>query len=144
VKTLAAPGRALIQQFEKLRLASYPDERGVWTIGWGHTGRNVLPGQTCSREQADIWFTEDTETAVKAVNRTVTAPVTQNKFDALVSFTFNAGQGAEQHSTLLGYVNAENYTAAAEEFGRWVHSGGHISNGLVERRKAEKALFLQA
>jgi lysozyme len=143
MNSLGDAGRKLIQQFEKLCCRAYQDERGIWTIGWGHTGRDVIPGLVCTPEQAGIWFTQDTQTAVNAVNRSVSAPLTQNQFDALVSFTFNVGQGAEEHSTLCRLVNAERYSAAAAEFDKWIYSGGHVSAGLVDRRAAEKALFLQ-
>ena len=36
---ISANGIKLIQQFEGLRLKAYQDAVGVWTIGYGHTGR---------------------------------------------------------------------------------------------------------
>ena len=143
MKSLGDAGRRLIQSYEQLRLKAYLDEKGVPTIGWGHTGPEVSLGLTCTPQQAGDWFVQDTQTAVNAVNRSVSAPLTQNQFDALVSFTFNVGQGNEGHSTLCRLVNAERYAAAADEFDKWVYSGGHVSAGLVDRRHAEKALFLQ-
>lgn len=141
---LGDAGTALIQSFEKLDLCAYPDQGGVYTIGWGHTGPDVKPGDICTVAQADAWFVEDTQTAVDAVNRTVTIPLSQNQFDALVAFTFNVGQGSEAHSTLLRLVNASNFAGAANEFPKWDHVNGVVSAGLTRRRAAEQALFLTA
>lgn len=134
----------MIQSFEKCVLTAYADQGGVWTIGWGHTGPEAFAGATCTQSQADTWFQHDTAKAVAAVNATVTRPINQNEFDALVAFTFNAGVTAEAHSTLLRYVDAGNMSAAAAEFPKWNHVNGVVSNGLARRRAAEQALFLEA
>lgn len=142
MKQLGASGRLLIQSFEKLALTAYKDGGGVWTIGWGHTGPRVVEGLTCTIAQADAWFEEDVAFAVRAVNAGVHAPIDQDQFDALVAFTFNVGVGAEGHSTLLKLVNASRFASAAEEFLKWDHIDGVVSDGLLRRRTAEQALFL--
>lgn len=146
---LGAKGEALIKSFEKLRLESYPDSRGRWTIGYGHTGwysRGVPvgPGQTCTPEQAEQWFLNDTGWACTDVMRDVDVALTQNQFDALVSFTFNAGGTALAHSTLLRDLNEGRPEDAANEFLKWDYVRGTESEGLENRRKAERALFLEA
>jgi lysozyme len=138
---LGAAGIALIQSFESCRLTAYRDPRGIWTIGWGHTPAS--PGQTCTQAQADAWFLADTAAACGAVNRNVDIAMTQNQFDALVSFTYNVGGGAFAGSTLLRFVNQHCLSAAADEFLRWDHTDGVTSPGLQRRRTAERALFLQ-
>ncbi len=139
---LGAAGISLIQGFETLRLMSYQDQHGVWTIGWGHTGPDIGPGQTCTASQADSWFLADTAFACQAISETVTVPLSQNQFDALVSFTFNVGVGSEAHSTLLRLLNAGDYTGAADQFLVWNHINGTVSAGLTRRRQAEQQLFL--
>jgi lysozyme len=52
------------------------------------------------------------------------------------------GAGALNQSTLLRELNIGNYTAAANEFPRWVNAGGQRLPGLVRRRAAERELFL--
>jgi lysozyme len=138
---LGPKGTALIKSFEDCKLAAYQDQRGIWTLGWGHT-LGVVPYQTCSQEDADIWFVQDVQTAVNAVSRTTDVPLTQEQFDALVSLTFNIGQGSEAHSTLLALVNQRNFAAAADQFLVWNHTNGVVNAGLTRRRKAERALFL--
>jgi lysozyme len=139
---LGPRGEALIKGFETLRLAAYPDEKGIWTIAYGHT-RGVIEGMTCTMEEAEQWFIEDSAEDVDTVNRTVVGrTLTQCQFDALVSFTFNVGRGAEAHSTLIARVNAGDDADAANEILRWDHAGDHVSAGLDVRRHAERALYL--
>lgn len=78
----------------------------------------------------------------RAVERLITAPLNQNQFDALVSFSFNLGSGSLQNSTLRRRVNRSEYERAADEFPRWVFAGGRKLKGLVRRRYAERELFL--
>lgn len=139
---LGAAGRTLIQGFETCRLYAYQDPRGIWTIGWGHTGPGVVEYLTCTQAEADEWFSQDVEYAVNVINRTVCVGLTQNQFDALVSFTFNVGVGSEEHSTLLVFVNGGNFQGAADQFLRWNHVNGIVNSGLTRRRTAERELFL--
>lgn len=139
---LGPKGTALIQSFEAFRDEAYQDQRGIWTCGFGHTGPDVIEGTTCTPYQASKWFDQDTQSACKAVLRTVDVPVNQSQFDALASFTFNVGSGSEAHSTLVRVLNAGNYMMAAEQFLRWNKVNGVVNAGLTRRREAERALFL--
>jgi len=135
-------GRALIQTFESCRLTAYPDSANVWTIGWGTTrypdGRRVAKGDTCTQEQADAWFWHDLRRFEDDVDALTTDRVTPRQFDALVSFTYNVGQGHYRSSTLRKKVNANpNDPAIRAEFTKWVYSGGKKVKGLLRRRIAE-------
>ena len=66
----------------------------------------------------------------------------QGAFDACVSFSFNAGLGNFQRSTIRMKINREEWEEAAEAFMAWTKGGGKVLPGLVKRRQAEKALFL--
>lgn len=142
MKTSVA-GLALIEQFEGLRLASYQDGAGIWTIGYGHTV-DVFKGDTCTAEQAAEWLIEDVVEAEDLVNSLVNVPMTQNQFDALVSFTFNLGGKAFANSTLLRVLNAGSYALVGSQFLRWDDVAGKPSPGLLRRREAERELFVQA
>lgn len=137
-------GVALIQEFEGCVLHAYPDPGSggaPWTIGYGHTA-GVRPGDTCTREQALAWLREDLQWAEGAVNHLVTVPLAQHEFDALVSFTFNLGQGALAQSTLLRLLNACTvHSVVAQQFDRWINGPGGPMPGLVRRRAAERAMF---
>jgi lysozyme len=142
MNTLGSAGEALIKSFETLKLAAYLDQRGRWTIGWGHTGPGVIENLTCTPEEAEAWFQDDTQAAVNGVDTSITTNVTQNQFDALVSFTFNVGVGAEGHSTMAKLINARDFAGAAAQFPLWDHVDGVPNAGLLRRRQAEQALFL--
>ena len=137
---LSDSGVDLIKNFEGLRLSAYQDSAGVWTIGYGHTG-GVKPGDRISQGQAEALLRKDTGWAQDAVRQQVHVPLTQDQFNALTSFTFNLGAGALQSSTLLSKLNAGDYAGAQAEFGRFVHAGGRVLQGLVRRRAAEADLF---
>ena len=136
-------GIALIEQFEGLRLAAYQDGAGIWSIGVGHTDR-VKEGDTCTSAQADEWLQQDIEQAERAVNTLVKIPLNQNQFDALVSFTYNLGWASLEESTLLRLLNAGATQLAAAEFPKWDDVAGKVSEGLLKRRMAERALFMEA
>lgn len=134
-------GEGLIKSFEKLKLSSYLDERGTATIGWGHT-QGVVLGQTCTEVQAEEWFKEDTAAACLAVTDLAQVPISQNQFDALVSFVYNVGVTAFAHSTLLfGLNHGWSVTEVASQFLKWDYAGKKESQGLENRRRAEAKLF---
>lgn len=132
-------------------LESYLCPARVWTLGWGHT-KGVRMGQHATLAQCEQWLLDDVADAEKAVNELVGVPLTQNQFDALVSFVFNVGRGRPlghrlgaagfEGSTLLGILNARDYDGAAKQFKRWNKGGGAVLNGLVARRADEEALFM--
>lgn len=133
-------GLHLTESFEQCRLMPYRDSAGIWTNGWGNT-HGVVPGQAITQEKADADLLANVQNAVNAVNRLVTGTVTQHQFDALVDFTFNAGEGNFASSTLLRDINAGRMRLAAMEFQRWDMAGGAHLAGLARRRAAETALF---
>lgn len=139
-------GLDLIKRFEGLRLEAYQDAVGVWTIGYGHT-RTVRPGQTISEAEAEDLLRQDLDTFEEAVSRLVKVPLNENEFSALVSLTFNIGEGAFGRSTALKRLNAGDRKGAADamEWFNKVRQGGQFVElrGLTRRRAAEKALFLK-
>lgn len=140
-------GVDLICNFEGLRLKAYDDGVGVWTIGYGTTkypnGIRVKKGDTCTLEQAKAYMQNDLKSFEQTVNNTVKVPLNQNQFDALVSLAYNIGSTAFKNSTLVKRLNEGNYNAAANQFDLWVNAGGKRMQGLVNRRAAERTLFLK-
>jgi len=135
-------GIALIQEFEGLRLASYRDPVGVWTVGYGHT-KTARPGQRISIEQAEQLLRDDLAVFEACVRRAVLVELNQNEADALISLAFNVGCGAVARSTLVRKINAGDRKGAADEFLRWDKAGGKRLQGLARRRRAERELFLR-
>lgn len=134
-------GLALMKSFEGLRLSAYQDVAGVWTIGYGHTGADVHAGQIITDFVAEALLRTDVAPCVTCVNTAAKVQLTQNQFDALVDFAYNAGRGNLLKSTLLQKVNLGDFAGAAAQFGLWVYAGGQQQPGLVRRRAAEAALF---
>lgn len=140
MKTSSA-GRALIEKYEGLKLRSYQDGAGVWTIGYGHT-HDVHIGQYETQAQADADLCKDIADAEAAVARLVMPVLLQCEFDALVSFTYNEGQGRLASSTLLKELNTGYFDEAAAEFLKWDIIDGKKSTGLDARRADERRMFL--
>ena len=150
---LSEKGEKLIKSFEGLRLAAYRDVAGVWTIGYGstryHDGRTVRPGDKLQSDvQATALFTNTLGQYEAAVNNYVKVQLTQNQFDALVSFTYNEGTCALKESTLLKKLNQKDYQGASDQFLLWnkitdPHTGHKVEcDTLTSRRFAERKLFL--
>lgn len=141
---LSQAGKDLILSFESLRLKSYQDTDGVWTIGVGAIGPGIGPTTVWTKEQALDRFDKDIARFSTGVQSQLgTLPVTQNQFDALVCFAFNVGLEAFRTSTLLKKLRAGDIIGAADQFPRWNKDGGRVIKGLVRRRDAERTLFLK-
>ena len=133
---------ALIKEFEGCRLTAYRDVRGIWTIGWGHTG-HVQPGQCIDQATADDWLSADLETASNPLQ--ALGELTQMEFDALAGFIYNVGVARFLGSTLRRKLLAGDFKGAAAEFDKWIFAlvnGVMVEEpGLIRRRSAERALF---
>ena len=133
-------GVNLIKSFEGCRTVAYQDAVGVWTIGYGHT-IDVKEGMTITQHQCDVMLEVDIETYENYVNEQVNVSLTQNQFDALVSWVYNLGPTNFRKSTMLKVLNAGKYEEVPFQMKRWVHANGKILKGLVLRREAEAELF---
>lgn len=145
---LSPAGEKFIESFEGFSLTPYLDQRGIPTVGWGHTGKDVVMGQPWTLEHCQMAFENDVVGAEHAVNIGVSEALSQNQFDALVDFAFNEGIGSFLGSTLRKYVNSGQIDAAASQILLWdkTHINGVLTEvaGLKRRREAEHALFLTA
>jgi lysozyme len=114
------------------------------TIGHGHTnhhGRLFKVGEVWTKEECDDAFLEDMIGFEDAVKRLVTVKLQPYQFDALVSFTYNCGEGNLKKSTLLKKVNDGDFEGAALEFHKWNKANGKALAGLTRRRASESLLF---
>jgi lysozyme len=130
----------LEKQFEGGRLTAYQDIAGVWTIGYGHTGKDVYEGLTWTQAQADEALDHDIQ-AAQALLLMYSPTVTGGTLDALTDFVFNLGIGNYRTSSLCKAVNAENWSVVKSELLQWTHSNGVVVPGLLRRREAEAALI---
>lgn len=153
---LSQTGIDMIQFFEGLELKAYLCSAGKPTIGYGHTGPDVKLGMVITKQRADELFRQDIKKFEKEVASLLQVPVTQNQFDALVSFAFNVGSDIDADtiaeglgdSTLLKLVNRKDWEGAAKEFLKWNKARNPKTKklepvaGLTKRRRAEHLLFL--
>lgn len=147
----------MIKHHEGVRQKWYLCPAKVITQGVGHV---LYPEQTklpvnkrheiqIKPEDDRIWSMEEVEEVLRKDLRRFEAGVlrlcpmglTQPRFDALVSFSFNVGLGNLQRSTLRMKHNREDYEGAAKEFLKWSRAGGKILPGLVRRRNDESILY---
>lgn len=141
-------GLGLIKAFEQFRGKPYlPTVHDVWTIGWGTTvyptGAHVSQQDPAINEETGtVYLRHDIQGCENDIAAHVKVPLTQNQFDALVSFIYNVGSTAFDNSTLLKLLNNGQYATAAEQFLRWNRQGGKVLRGLTRRRQAEHDLFL--
>ena len=133
-------GIDLIKHFEGCELKAYKCPAGVWTIGYGHT-KGVEPGDEWSEDHANHMLEVELEEYEGYVSKYVTAPLGQNQFDALVSWTYNLGGGNLSASTMLKVLNAGEYEEVPNQMLRWNKAGGKVLEGLTRRRQAEGDMF---
>lgn len=164
---LSETGANLMHQYEGYRTKPYLCPAHIWTIGYGHVlyqDQIRLPvvrvngytglirkeyalkpedNRVWTKEEIEKLFADDIASFERGVLRL--APTVfgrQGAFDACVSFSFNAGLGNFQRSTIRMKTNRREWKDASEAFMAWTKGGGKELPGLVKRRKAEKALFL--
>ncbi len=160
-------GEHLMHFFEGYRNKPYRCSAAIWTVGWGHAmyadqlslpnvrkeGYTGLTRGDYQLKEGDnrVWSKEELVELFKVDINSFERGVLrlspnlaghQSKFDAVVSFAYNAGLGNYQRSTIRMKVNRGDWESAAEAFMSWTKAGGKEVAGLVKRRKAEVALFL--
>ena len=138
---ISETGIDLIKGFEGFSAKPYLDIAGVPTIAYGHTAGVTMRHPPITQAEGEKMLLQDLKWAEAAVDYYVTVPLTQNQFDALVSFVFNLGATAFRRSTLLKKINAGKHDEVPEQLQKWVNAGGKPSKGLMARRLKESALY---
>lgn len=128
---------ALIPVFEGTVLKTYRDPVGILTACVGHTGAELRPGQTFTRDQCADMLARDLLKHADDLD-CVTVPLGTNTKVALISFTFNVGKKNFCGSTLVRRLNAGEWPYACAELSKWVYAKGQLLPGLVSRRKLER------
>ncbi|MBT3332817.1 MAG: lysozyme [Rhodospirillaceae bacterium] len=144
---ICSEGLSIIKEFEGWSRRPYRDPIGIPTIGYGSIWgldrkRLTMAHREITQDEGEIMLTRMLQHAERAVARLIKTPLTSSEFSALVSFTYNLGAGNLQRSTLRMKANRGDKIGAADEFPKWRRAGGRILAGLVRRRKAEQALWL--
>lgn len=137
----------LVKRFEGLRLKSYKDPVGIWTVGYGTTtaagvGVSVGAGMEITEEQAEEYLRRAMEKFAEQILPSMERKPTENQFGAMLSLAYNIGPGAFRKSTCLRRFNSGDIEGAAEALTWFNKAGGKVLRGLVRRRAAERELFL--
>ncbi len=144
---ISQKGIDLIKHFEGFRAKPYLCPARIPTIGYGATyyadGTKVrITDNPISKEDAEALLRDHLKHYEKAVDRYTRDDITQEQFDALVSFAYNLGVSALRRSTLLKKVNQNPKDKNIDyQFSRWVRANGRVLKGLQKRRKAESKLY---
>jgi lysozyme len=166
ITKIGPKGLDLIKSFEGLYLKPYLCPANVPTIGYGNTfyenGKKVtLKDPAITEARAIELLMSELKMYEQKVDSFCIDTITQNQFDALVSFCYNAGPNALKSSTLLVKVNKNpKDPTIKDEFLKWckadgTHNGKDDDNdglideagekqtlkGLLRRRTAEAALY---
>jgi lysozyme len=144
--TLSDDGLNQIALNEGFSPTMYPDHQG-YSIGYGHLlSADELPqytGTTITQDEAKVLLRQDAAKAESAVNETITVPLTQGQFDALVDFTYNEGAGSLDN--IAETLNAGDYQGAAARMMLYnkvlVNNQLVADSGLTARREQEVKAF---
>ncbi len=127
----------MIPELEGVRLEPYRDVAGVLTVCYGHTGADIIPGKRYSLAQCKAMLDKDLIPFSRSVERSVKVPATEYQKAALISFSYNVGVYAFEHSSLLRKLNAGDAAGACAGLRQWIYAGGKPWKGLMNRRDIE-------
>jgi lysozyme len=145
---LSSKGFELIKKYEGFSEKPYMCSAGYPTIGYGNryyvNGLEVtMHDASISKNEAVYLLSFIVDDFSEDVTNLLNTPVSQNQFDALVSFAYNLGMGSLKSSTLLKKVNADpNDATIPQEFVKWIKAGGKSLRGLAKRRTEEAHIFI--
>jgi lysozyme len=155
---VSAKAIEMIKHHEGVRFKPYRCPAKLWTIGVGHVmypSQGALPverrmevelrpedNRTFTKDEVDAILANDLSSFERGVARMCPTGLTQGRFDALVSISFNFGLGTLQRSSIRMKHNRGEFDAAADAFLLYTKGGGKILPGLVKRRNDERALYL--
>jgi lysozyme len=151
-KTADQEAAELAARFEGFSAEPYLDMLAKpprWTIGYGSVwlpdGAPVTENTPpITLQLARIWLADELHKTAREIARVVKVWLTVDETAALQDFIYNVGIGAFDNSTLLRKLNSGDYAGAAAQIDLWDHAGGKVVAGLLRRRQAETALFLES
>ncbi len=156
ITNIGKNGLKLIKYFESFFSKPYICPAGVITIGWGTTryfdskDKVTLKDKAITQEIADMLILGDITTIyAPLVDKLCRDDLTQNEFDAVCSFVYNAGatyrgsDGKNHYFKLFDLINRKVPQKELEDYWRncAVTGGGKKLNGLIKRRAKEVELY---
>jgi len=142
-QTLSANGLERLKQRESFSSTRYEDPKGSgkYSIGFGH---QIKAGESLDNISIDVGsqlLALDVASAEDTVNSNISADISQNAFDALVSFVYNVGKTAFEGGTVPEKINNGDMTGATQTMLLYKKAGGNVSVALIARRTSEVAQF---
>ncbi|HAI38417.1 MAG TPA: muraminidase, partial [Maribacter sp.] len=92
-------------------------------------------GMSITQEQAEQMLLDELKEYENYINELVVVDLSQNQFDALVSWVYNLGPANLKSSTLLKVLNSGDYAGVPDQIERWNKAGGKVLEGLIRRRQ---------
>lgn len=146
--SISESGIAFIKKEEGFRAYQYQDNTQI-SIGYGTGIKNGEYPNGITEQQADVLLRNRVKVFEQSLNDFLSKnniSLSQNQYDALVSFTYNVGtawmSACVLRSCLLKGVNNCSEEEIRDAFGRWKYEGNKVSQGLVKRREQEATMFL--
>jgi lysozyme len=141
MRQINSAGLQLIKNYEKCVLNAYQDQGGIWTVGYGSSSYmhpEIVKGLTITRDQAELYLQKDLEKFYQ-LDHYISEEVNDNQYSALICLAYNVGLAAVKLSQTLKLIN-EGLSPDKEWMG-FNKVNGVVSNGLINRRKAELELY---
>ena len=140
---ISQKGIDLIKKWESFKAEAYLCPAGVWTQGYGHTRTVNKYSQIITERTAEEFLRVDLliiEFGLSPLLKGIT--LSQQQYDAIVSFCFNLGVGAFQRSTAYNeiLINPDG-KRVADSWIQYRNAGGRFLRGLLLRRLDELTMY---
>lgn len=133
----------LIKDFEGFSPKAIRDKDGTWTIGFGHTAKNINVHSIYSRRQGEIQLQIDAGKAL--ADALEYSPVLKKepveRQVAIADFIFNVGIGNYQKSDVRHHIDKREFNEAKIDLLHWNHVRNKVFRGLAVRRRVEAGLL---
>ncbi|STW02529.1 Lysozyme [Klebsiella pneumoniae subsp. rhinoscleromatis] len=96
---------------EGVRYDPYQDVVGVWTVCYGHTGKDIMLGKKYTEAECRALLSKDLNTVARQINPYIQKPIPETMRGALYSFAYNVGAGNFQTS----HAAAQNQPGATRK-----------------------------
>lgn len=130
----------VIAAWEGTEFIGYRDVIGVATSCTGHTGPDAMVGRRYTPDECKTQLARDLQRTADGIAPCIHVEVPRESLAAFVSLAFNIGPGAFCKASLTRKLNAGDLAGACAGMSAWTYAGGRQIKGLVNRRKAERAL----
>lgn len=130
----------LVPGLEGNSYTPYRDVGGVWTVCNGITGPDVIQGKTYTQKECDALLQKHLQPYARSVERSVKVPSNAYQKAALISFSYNVGINAFEHSSVLRNLNAGRYQQACDGLRSWVYVDRVRIQGIANRRDVEREI----